>query len=125
MYSVKFVDDTIFVGGNPNDSKWNDIPNKLIKELQYDYLGKEITLINFEAYNHIVKYGYRLDSQLKFMNAVILMVREGNNVKRFIFDFIKNELIIDVVNYGLEYNNKHVSGWKTGLIGEKSLIKIN
>jgi hypothetical protein len=111
MYSVEFVDGTIFVGGNPDNSKWSFIPNKLIKQLQYDYLGKEITLTNFEAYNHLVKYTYMIATQQQVMTGVIIMVKEFNTVKRISFDLIKNELIVDEVSYGREYNNKPASGW--------------
>jgi hypothetical protein len=125
MYSLEFVDGSIFVGGNPDNSKWGNIPNKLIKELQYDYLGKEITLTNFEAYNHLVKYTYMLATQEQVMTGVIIMVKEFDIVTRFCYDLIKNELIVDKIEYGKEYNNKPASGWRAGLMGEKTKFKID
>ena len=125
MYKIVFEDCTEFIGGEPDNSKWNEIPDKPIAELHYNFLGKEITLIGYEAYNHIIKHAFLIDSQQQAIVAVIIMVLEMGMVKRIIFDLIKKELIYDTVLYGREYNNKPTSGWKVGLKNAKSEFKIN
>jgi hypothetical protein len=126
MYKIIFEDGTEFLGGEPDNSKWNEIPiAKNIAELHYDLCGKQIILKGYEAYNHIVKHAFLIDSQQQAIVAVIIIVLELGIVKRFIFDLIKNELITDNILYGQEYNNKPTSGWKVGLKNIKSEFKIN
>ena len=55
MYKIIFEDGKKFIGGEPNSSKWLEIPNKPIKKLEYKLFGKTIILENYRAYNHIVK----------------------------------------------------------------------
>ena len=124
MYKVIFEDGTVFNGGEPENSRWNEIPNKPIAEIEY-WLGKHIHLKNYEAYNHLTKYAFRVDNQQQSVVAVIILDKILNIVQRFCFDLIKRELIIDEVPFGIEYNNKPASGWKTGLSNLKTEYKID
>lgn len=125
MYTIIFEDKTEFHGGEPSNSKWNEIPDKPIAELLYNFSGKKIYLKNYESYNHLTKYAFHVESKQQIIVAVIIMVKELGVVKRITFDLINQQLITDVVPYGNEYNNKPASGWKAGLIGLKQIYKIN
>ena len=125
MYKIFFADGTEFIGGEPDNSKWNEIPDKPIAELHYNFLGKQIILKGYESYNHIIKHAFLIDSQQQVIVAVIIMVLDVRMVKRFIFDLIKKELITDTTLYGREYNNKPVSGWKQGLLNYNPTYKIS
>jgi len=125
MYTIKFEDGELFLGGNPANSNWTHMPNKPIAELHYDLLGKKIKLSGYEAYNHLVKNAFMIATQQQIITAIIIMARQSNVVKRFIYDLIKNKLIIDEVPFGNEYNNKPTSGWKKGLNTLKSKFKID
>lgn len=125
MYKIIFNDNSTFVGGEPDNSKWNSMPNKPIKELHYDLLGKKIVLKNYEAYNHLIKSAFILSSQQQVIVAIIIMVKINTSVKKFIFDLIENKLFLDDVIFGMEYNNKPTSGWKVGLSNSKYEFKIN
>jgi hypothetical protein len=126
MYTIVFEDRTKFIGGEPNNSKWNDIPNKPIAKLQYSFGGKTIILEGYEAYNHIIKVGFlTLNPQKPIILAVIIMALEKNKVNRIIFDFTKQKIFEDIVDFGKEYNNKSVSGWKLGITNNKSSKTIN
>lgn len=125
MYKIIFVDGTEFNGGNPENSEWNKIPDKPIAELYYDYLGKQIHLQNYEAYNHLLKHAFNINTQQSVIVAVLLLVKEHDIVQRFIYDLIRNELIVDKVTYGQEYNNKPALGWKAGLDNLKTDYEIN
>jgi hypothetical protein len=115
MYTIIFKDRTEFHGGEPSESRWNEIPDKPIAELYYDLAGKKIYLKNYEAYNHLTKYAFHVDSQQQIVVAVIIMGLDNKKVKRFIFDFIQKKLIVDEVPINQEYNNKPASRWKAGL----------
>lgn len=119
-----YQDGTIFKGGTPEDSKWNEMPNKLIAELHYNYLGKQIYLKNYEAYNHQVKIGYLAFNPQQMIIAVIIMGLAQGIIKRFVFDLIKNKLFIDEVPLNQEYNNKPTSEWKSGISSKNPTYKI-
>ena len=117
MYKIIFDDKTEFIGGEPDNSKWNDMPNKPIVELQYTFGGKTIYLKNYEAYNHQIKLGFLpFNNQKTIILAIIIMVLEKGNVGRIIFDFPNKRIIKDIIPFGQEYNNKPASGWKRGII---------
>jgi hypothetical protein len=125
MYTIKFSDGELFLGGNPEDSNWNSMPNKVIAELHYDLLGKKIKLSGYEAYNHLIECPYIIPLQRQVITVIIIMAKKDNNVYRFIYDLIKNKLITDEVLYRQEYKNKPTSGWKAGLSNTKSEFKID
>lgn len=56
MYKIRFSDETEFIGGEPENSLWHEIPkDKCITSLQYSFLSTDFMLRGFEAYNHIVE----------------------------------------------------------------------
>jgi len=125
MYKIIFEDKTEFMGGDPENSQWNDIPNKPITELQYSFGGKTIYLKNYEAYNHQLKLGFLpFNNQKTIILSIIIMVLEKGNVGRIIFDFPNKRIIKDIVPFGKEYNNRPASGWKAGLINKNPTCQI-
>jgi len=142
MYLVTFADGSIFEGGNPHDSKWNDIPDKPIKSIEYSltpfmkYLFKD-----FESYSHVVERVRGVNKSLETITKVIIMGKVGNKVYQIMMDN-KGSVFQLVVASGKEYspeskmldgkfngwyNAKPVGGWKRGIPdGENpQVMKIN
>jgi hypothetical protein len=115
MYSVIFEDNSEFFGGIPANSKWDEMPNKPIQSIEYSLLHKKIILTNYEAYNHLVERAQNLLSGQNFITKVLLMAKKQNKVLIIVFDFIKNSVYLQNVEFGKEYYNKSSSGWKQGL----------
>jgi len=115
MYIITYEDDTKFMGGNPENSKWNEIEDKPIKSIEYT-LNKTFTLSNFEQYNHIVKKGLFFSPNSKDIIFVEIMGLYKNKVYKIVFDFLKKQIRKEICEWGKEYNNKSHSGWKKGII---------
>lgn len=113
MYLITFKDNTKFEGGDLYHSKWNEMPDKEIIEIQYKFPIKTLLLKGFEAYNHIIDQIY-VGSIGRFDN-IYLMGLEGKIVKCFRYNFADNKLEFNEFQYGYEYKGKSCSGWKKGL----------
>lgn len=115
MYEIIFEDGQVWQGGNYNDSKWNEMPNKLIKKIVYTIGNKRITLEGYEAYNHIVeRVQFVLNANKPKITKAILMGLSDGRVFRMICNVENNIVTSDVVDYGKEYYEKAVTGWKIG-----------
>jgi len=114
MYKIIFIDDSIYEGGQDlNKTLWKEIPNKLIKQINYVLNEKYVCLKEYEAYNHLVE---KININRKnSISRVILMGKKDNNVKCVIFDFIKNIFFEEDKEWLKEYNNKPTKGWKSGV----------
>lgn len=121
MYKIIFEDSTEFQGGIPINSKWNNMPDKPIQSIEYSLLNKKIILTNYEAYNHLVERAtiFLNNEQKEIIAKVILMAKKDNLVYLVIFDFIKNDVYLQNVEFEKEYYNKPTSGWKLGLANKK------
>lgn len=92
MYKLRFTDDTEFIGGEPNESLWNQIPvGKSIASLQYSFLGVGFLFKGFEAYNHIVERVIVLNknnplSRCEEVSRAILLCKWQNRVYEVIYD---------------------------------------
>lgn len=124
MYTITFEDNNIFVGGEPEDSKWNDIPNKAIKQIKYTYKNKTIVLEGYNEYCHIKKKGNFLIGNFNGILQVILMARTKKESQLFIWDLIKGEFYTATTEIDKEYNGKKVTGWKKGLSSRIPTYKI-
>lgn len=113
MYKILFIDNTQFIGGEPQNSKWLEIPDKPIHSLGYKVGNILIIMRGYESYNHVVKYGISVNKKSKNnpMIQIILMGKNKEKVQRIIIDFIKQDINQDIVNFGEEYNNKPHPGW--------------
>lgn len=114
MYKVFFDDETIFDGGHYTNSKWNEMPNKTIKKLEYTLFNKTIILKGFESYNHIVEHSYLSKTGSKKILKVILMGKVDQKVYQFIYDFEKHCVLSKIKNFGQEFRMKKTTGWKKG-----------
>ena len=140
MYQVKFVDDTEFTGGEPENSMWDMLPNKPIKSILY-WLNEDDKFLfsDMEEYNHMVEH------QTVFQNGqpirqditrVIVMGRIKQRVYEIIYDIKRGTLQRICVPYGQEYSHEEkrdpqgnflgwangfgLKGWKFGVIFQEN-----
>ena len=124
MYKIIFEDNTIFQGGNPENSLWNKIPNKPIKKIVYKYKGKTITLEGYSSYCHIVKRGSALIGNFSGILEVMLMARTKKESQIYIWDLKNFMFYTATTKIDKEYNGNKVSGWKLGLSILKPTFEI-
>jgi hypothetical protein len=135
MYTVHFCDGTSFLGGNPQDSKWDLIPNdKPIQSIEYSLSPFLIYKFqNYELYAHLVERIKGINTKFQQISKVIIMGKNKNKVDQIMLD--KNGGIFKLtVKTGEEYsptiklnehkkfngwdNGKPIGGWKLGFLGE-------
>jgi len=117
MYTIYFEDGQVWQGDSIENSKWNEMPNKLIKRIIYKINKNEITLEGYEAYNHIVeRVQFILNANQPKITKVLLMALSNRKVNIITFNIEKNIIESSIVDYGMEYYNKPTTGWKSGLI---------
>ena len=123
MYKIYFIDGTTFVDKNDiTNSKWDNIPNKLIKRIDYELYGIKLKLDNFESYNHLIKHANVIIGR-KFNGVVevIMLAKQGENIRRFVYNLINSEFKEEIVNIDFQPS----SGWKEGIKGKIPTYKIN
>lgn len=121
MYKISFIDGTIFNGGTPHASKWNEIPDKLIEKLEYQINKTNIVLKGYELYNHFVEQALIVQKG-QYISNLILMGKKGKNVLKIIYNFSTGKIKYDTVYFGKEYRNKSTAGWKKGIKSDKKPI---
>lgn len=124
MYKITFEDNTVFKGGNPENSKWLDIPDNPIKSITYKYKNRTIVLEGYKEYCHQVKKGHALIGNFLGIMLVILMARTKKESHLFIWDLLKGEFYTSITEINKEYNNGKVTGWKKGLSTQKPTYRI-
>lgn len=125
MYKIIFNDDTEFIGGEYNNSKWNEIPNKPIKKISYNLLNHTIIFEEYEAYNHLVeKIQFILNNNQTAISKIFLMAKKNNIVYTIIFDLFNKKIYQETYEFGEEYYGKSTSGWKQGILSENLTYKI-
>lgn len=124
-YKITHIDNTTFIGGNPNDSKWTFI-NKPIIKWEYKLGKKTIIFENYEAYNHVVERFQIMGSKPGQYGIcrLILMVKKINQVLKVIYNFRKGRVTQEICKFGEEYRGKPHTGWKVGVINEITKIRI-
>lgn len=128
MYRITFNDGTHFDGGEPHASKWNEMPQKPIKKLEYNIHGKNIVMEGYEAYNHLIEHRNMIqgNNKINHISNLILMGKKGNDIFKIIYSFRTKKIKYDIVKFGKEYNNKPTTGWKPGIKSDKKpTCKIN
>jgi len=121
-YKVEFIDNTSFIGGDVDNSKWNEMPIKPIKKITYFFAGHKILLENYEAYNHVVEHTLFIQKGTNILNPT-LMVKKGNNVLKLTFDRQKSEFGYNLADWGKEWKGKAHPGWKEGIFKGKPKIE--
>lgn len=115
MYTITFQDGEIWRGGNIENSKWNEMPNKIIDKISYTLHKQTIDISGYESYNHLVERTQNiLDGKTK-ITKIFLLAKDGAIVIKFIFDFNIKKWNTEGGIFGQEYYNKPTSGWKKGL----------
>jgi len=118
MYTVTFSDGTIWKGGEPLKSNWNDMPKKPIAKLDYQVGSQTICFQGYQAYNHIVEKSIILSRGIQSIK-LMLMVKKGEDVLILMYDFKVKKIEYDTKIFGHEYNGKVTKGWKEGIEGLK------
>lgn len=124
MYKIIFEDNSIFKGGKPNNSKWLQIPDKLIKSIEYKYQNYTIILEGYKEYCHQWKRAIAIMGNFDGMVKVILSARDEKETIQFIWDLIKREFYTATTEIDKEYNGKKITGWKKGLSSQIPTYKI-
>jgi len=119
MYNITFEDNTEFKGGNPENSLWNDIPDKEILSLTYSLFGRKFVFEGFEKYNHVIKCGLHLLSGNNGIIFVSIMGLYKGETHQIIFNYINKTISKKILSIGKEYNNKSLPGWKEGIASDK------
>jgi hypothetical protein len=130
MYEVTFTDGTIFKGGQPSNSLWDQMPDKPIRSILYSLTPfLEYKFSGFDSYNHTVERVRGVNTTLEIINKVIIMGRTQNRVYEIMMD-AKGGVYQLVVENGKEYspvskledgkfkgwvNGKPLSGWRHGV----------
>jgi hypothetical protein len=114
MYKIIFTDNEEFVGGDFLNSKWNEIPDKPIKKIEYNFGDKKITLEDYNMYNHLVER-VRIHQVGDKITSIQLMAKKDDAVLVLIFEPLTNKLNYKPADFGREYKNKPTTGWKKGI----------
>lgn len=121
MYKIIFENNAEFIGNDPPNTKWNDMPNNTIKAIQYSIDGFIFQMENFEKYNHHIEYiRFILNKHHQSkMSKIILM---GCNCHQKVFniyvDLIKHKIYTKWTDWGTELNGRKTTGWKMGIKNE-------
>ncbi len=113
MYKIKFSDDSEFVGGEPENSLWNEIPkDKTVSSMQYSFLGTGFLLKDFESYNHIVEravvllnYAGKVYPPADRITRIIIMAKWQNRVYEVVYDLKMQKAYQQIEFLGREYKN--------------------
>lgn len=125
MHIITFEDLSIWQGGEPNNSRWNEMPNKAIKKIEYSLFNAKISFENYEAYNHIVEHSTMLfGNELPRITKILLIAKKGNISYIYTFDLLAKEGYTRSVEFGKEINDREVTGWKKGLENKETTYKI-
>lgn len=123
MYKIIFEDNSEFLGGDFENSRWKEIPNKPIKKIEYPLINKLVILENFQAYNHLIEKIQSIDGR-KYITKIFLIGKKDNEVTIIQCDFLKKDLTTYKKLFGKEYYGKSTIGWKLGLEGKNPIIII-
>jgi hypothetical protein len=115
MFKIIYNDGSSFIGGNPQNSKWNNQPNKSIKRIEYSLLSKKIVLEGFESYNHLVEKEYLVLQGRERLAYIYLMGQIHGDTHIYKLN-LKNGLIKKEIKLkGTEWKGTATTGWKEGL----------
>ena len=122
MYKVYFIDNTVFYEGNVATTKWNLMPKKIIKKIECTIGGKTIVLENYESYNLFHEKQVFINKKLSGITKFVIMGKKDNNVIRVIYNFVKQKCFYDGKEFGKEWRGRSTTGWKDGLLNQKSIL---
>jgi len=114
MYVITFIDGTKYEGGDLYESKWNDMPDKNIAQIEYRFPNQSILIKGYEKYNHLIDQVY-IGSQCRFEH-VRLMGLEKTMVKSFVYCFADKKMTVYEHKFGEEHKGNPSIGWKRGVV---------
>jgi len=132
LYRIIFTDETDFIGISYKNTRWNKIPDKSIKQINF-FLpdGNIFTLHGFEEYNHFIEatndfYAGKKNNQnvgKTILRFQYLMGRLGDKVVSYRITLYQSDtskyktgdITRRVYQFGKEYNGKPTLGWKKGI----------
>jgi hypothetical protein len=112
MYKIIYNDNTEFIGGIPERSKWNEQPIKLIKQIEYELFGIKYIFKNYESYNHLLWKNYFPDTQKELSSSIWLIGTGKNNYTVLVYSLIRKTATIKILP--LNHQISKSSGWKEG-----------
>jgi len=127
MYKITYEDDTTFFGGQPNNSKWNEMPDKKIISIDYQIGNKRLVMKNYDGYNHQIEQAQTF-GRGQFLTKIILMGKEYDRVTKIVFDIKNHTVVREYSVLGREINGGLSTGWKKGIEdkrGEFNLFENN
>jgi len=115
MYKVVYEDKTEFLGGDLQNSKWNEMPSKPISIIGYPIPNSKQILVmeGYEAYNHHIERGKFLDGS-ETLIRIILMGKSKNIVHCCSIDLKTSKIDIKTETFGRELRGGATTGWKEG-----------
>ena len=123
MYKITFEDNTVFYGGQPQNSKWNEIPDKKIIQIDYQLGNKRIIMKDYDGYNHIVKHA-QIFNHGQCIYQIILMGKENDKVTKIVFDIKKHTVVREYSVLGREINGALSTGWKKGVDNKIGIFNL-
>jgi len=125
MYKIFFADNTIFEGGDLHNTKWNEMTDKSIQKIEFYLFNKTIIMQNYESYNLLKEKSQIINkNSLATIDKIFLMGKNKDMTLIYVFDLKKQESYPISCEYGKEYYNKSVTGWKKGLLNQNPSIEI-
>lgn len=120
LYKIIFEDNSTFLGGNLEQPKWLEIPDKKIKKLIYRLPnGKKIILENQDAYYHFIEVCYDIMGRKKGQKQLeyaYLIAKKDTTYKMYKIDLRTKQIetkILDELNEWI--NSLNPIGWKKGI----------
>lgn len=85
LYTIIYEDSTAFLGGDYNNTKWNEIPNKKIRSIFYQLPnGDAIGLSKYDKYFHMIEAVEDLNGKnrgIKKLEYAYIMGLKNDNVR--------------------------------------------
>lgn len=116
MYIITFTDGTTFDGGEPENTKWNELPNIPIKSVDCWLIDSKYHFEYFEEYCSCVERIHGVNKPLELVSKWIIMGRVKQRVYQVIFDLQRSSVDQLCVPWGQEYNKRPLIGWKQGIL---------
>lgn len=118
MYNVIFEDGSVFEGGEITNSKWNEMPDKAIKILEYPFETRELIFEGFESYNHLIEKIQVIQHNENKLSKIIILAKHEDKIIQIHYDLETRELS----KHSGEYNGRQTTGWKRGVKGKPSIL---
>lgn len=115
MYTIIFQDGTCFEGGDLQNSLWNQIPDKPIKELYYKIGNNILKLKGYERYNHLIERASALFVKKSQISGIYILGERKDCVEKFYINLRTNKLEHSFTKFGQECKGRMTPGWKQGL----------